>query len=75
MAKYFFNYEKNFKLALLSLDEAAKFLPTNESILQLQAEALYQLNDKLICEQKLKILQKLNPKNDFANMMLSELIL
>jgi len=33
MAKYFFNYEKNLKLALSSLDEAAKFLPTNESIL------------------------------------------
>lgn len=81
MAKYYYNFrddkvkDSGFKAALVSLDEAAKLLPTHEGILQLQADTLYQLNDLLMCEQKLKILQKLYPKNDFANMMLSELIL
>ena len=78
------NTDKNLKVFNLnviqqsaydSLEEAIKIQPTSQKILQLQADILNKLSDKVGCEQKLKMLLKLNPKNDFANMMLSELML
>ncbi|CAK75826.1 unnamed protein product (macronuclear) [Paramecium tetraurelia] len=74
-ARYFFYNERNYKATLDCIDDGVKFIPTNESLIQLQAETFYQSGDKISCEQKLKILQKLNPKNDYASMMLSELVL
>ncbi|CAD8066862.1 unnamed protein product [Paramecium sonneborni] len=74
-ARYFFNNERNYKATLDCIEDGIKYIPTNESLIQLQAETFYQNGDKISCEQKLKILQKLNPKNDYASMMLSELVL
>lgn len=69
------NVDKNLKASYDCLEEAIKIQPTSEKILQLQSEILYKFGDRVQCESKLKMLLKLNPKNDFANIMLSELML
>ena len=75
MANYLDNFEKNLKIALASFEKALKFTPDNENILLSIAQIHLRLDDKENCEAKCLRIMKLNPNNDYASFMFSEVLI
>ena len=75
IAKYNVNYEKDDNLALGNLDKANKANADNEKILTSMAEIFLRIGDKVSCENRAMAVLKMNPNNNLASYLLSEILL
>ena len=75
LSKYNVNYEKDDNSALGNLDKANKACPDNEKIIGSMAEIFLRIGDKASCESKAMAVLKMNPNNNFASYLLSEILL
>lgn len=75
LAKYNTVYEKDENLALTNLEKANKACPDNEKILCAMADIFLRIGDKNSCETRALQVLKINPSNNQASYLLSEILL